>query len=174
MKFQQRGTRELVQKMRKDIDKLKGSVQATHQNLVRMIFRDMVAYTPQWSGELAMHWGIEVHGQTSPAPYTLKNPAYERRVAENRRDPEPFQMGADPAVSMTVSRELAKIKTIKYNSKVRIVNRMPYALEVQRGQGPFGKPIRDVNRLAAFGGVAMMDYVDMKYRNARQLKKAIK
>lgn len=169
-----RGTREMVDQMKRDIVRLKGSVTATHQNLVKTMFLDLVAHTPQWSGELAMHWGIEVHGSQSPGPYSIKNPGWERRVSANRRDPEPYQMGSDPAVSMTVSRELKKIESIRYNSIVRFVNRMPYAEEVERGVGPKGKPIREVNRLAAYGGVAMVGYLDMKYRNLNQIKKAIR
>lgn len=172
--IQSKGSREMIARMRKDIAKAKGSVTATHQNLVKMMFLDLVAHTPQWSGELAMHWGIEVHGSQSPAPYSIKNPGWERRVAGNWRDPEPYQMGSDPAVSMTVARELKKISEIRYNSIVKFVNRMPYAEQVERGEGPFGKPIRDVNRLAAYGGVAMTGYLDMKYKNLRQIKKAIK
>lgn len=172
--LQVKGSRELVAKMRKDIEKVKGTVTATHQNLVKTMFLDLVAHTPQWSGELAMHWGIEVHGSKSPAPYSIKNPAWEAREAANRLDPQPFQMGSDPAVSMTVARELQKIKEIRYNSIVKFVNRMPYAEEVERGVGPFGKPIRDVNRLASYGGVAMVGYLDMKYSAKRMIKKSIR
>lgn len=169
-----RGTRELVNQMKRDITRLKGTVTATHRNLVKTMFLDLVAHTPQWSGELAMHWGIEVHGSTSPAAYSINNPGWERRVAADRRDPEPYQMGSDPAVSITVARELKKIESIRYNSNVRFVNRMPYAEEVERGVGPNGKPIRDVNRLASYGGVAMVGYLDAKYRNLNQIRKAIR
>ena len=83
-------------------------------------------------------------------------------------------MGSDPAVSMTVARELQKIKEIRYNSIVKFVNRMPYAEEVERGVGPSRKPIRDVNRLASYGGVAMIGYLDMKYSAKRMIKKSIR
>ena len=65
-----KGTRELAQRVRKDIDRIKGSIAGTHQNLVRRMFRDLVAHTPQWSGELASHWAIEFLGKTAPAPIT--------------------------------------------------------------------------------------------------------
>lgn len=172
-----KGSREMIASMRKDIEKLKGTVTASHQNLIREMFIDLVKHTPQWSGELALHWGIEFHGKTSPAPYSVQNPGWvrkEQRLKHKWMTPNPYKRGADPAVSITLERELAKIKDIRYNSIVRLVNRMPYAEEVERGVGPFGKPIRDVNRLASYGGVAMIGYIDTKYRKVKTLKKIIR
>lgn len=171
------GSREMIASMRKDIEKLKGTVTATHKNLIREMFIDLVKHTPQWSGELAMHWAIEFHGKTGPSAYSLKNSGWERkeqRLKHKWMNPNPYKRGDDPAVSLVLNRELEKIKEIRYNSIVKLVNRMPYATEVERGVGPFGKPIRDVNRLASYGGVAMIGYIDAKYRKVKTLKKVIR
>ena len=162
------GTRELAQRLRKDIDKVKGSITKTHQNLVKMMFRDLVAHTPQWSGDLASHWAIEFHGKTAPAPFTQ---------GMGKVVKEPYKMGSEPTVSMTVARELAKIPEIRYNSIVSFVNKMPYAEMVQAGVGPYNpnigdyREIRDENKL--FGKVAMVAFIDAKYKNKRELNKSI-
>lgn len=167
------GSRELIGRMRKDLAKMKGNLTRSHQRLVMMMFRDLVAHTPQWSGDLAMHWGIEFHSNKAPGPYSVKNPGWARQEQKIPQLQEPFQMGQDPAVSIALAREFAKIPEIRYNSIVKFVNRQPYAEEVQRGVGPNGKPIRDVNRVASFGGVAMIAYIEAKYDNQRELKKAL-
>lgn len=170
-KVTQRGSRETIARMRKDLDKVKLGVTKAHQNLVKAMFRDLVATTPQWSGELAMHWGIEVHGAKAPPAYSLHS-AYNAKSYTDRLAAIPYQMGSEPAVSATIARELVKIDQIRYNSIVKFVNNMPYAEDVQRGEGPNGKPIREENRLAAYGGVAMISYIDMKYKSLRTAKKA--
>lgn len=163
-----KGTRELAQRLRKDIDKIKGSIAGTHQNLVRRMFRDLVAHTPQWSGDLASHWAIEFHGKTAPAPFT-------QGMGKVVKDP--YQMGSEPTVSMTLARELAKIPEIRYNSIVTFVNKMPYAEMVQAGVGPYNpktgdyREIRDENKL--YGKVAMIAYLDAKYQNKSEIRKAL-
>ena len=162
------GTSELAQRLHKDVAKIKGSIQRTHQNLVRRMFLDLVAHTPQWSGDLASHWAIEFHGKSAPAPFTQ---------GLGRVVKDPYQMGSEPTVSMTVAREMSKIPEIRYNSKVSFVNKMPYASEVQAGVGPYNpktgdyREIRDENKL--FGKVAMIAYIDAKYRNKRELNKSV-
>ena len=162
------GTRELANRLRKDVAKIKGSIQMTHQNLVRRMFIDLVVHTPQWSGDLASHWAIEFHGKSAPAPFT---------AGLGERFKEPYQMGSEPAIRVAVTRELAKIPEIKYNSKVSFVNNMPYTSEVQAGVGPYNpktgdyREIRDENKL--FGKVAMVAFIDAKYRNKRELNKSI-
>lgn len=163
----------MIAAMRKDLEKMKLGVTKGHQNLVKAMFRDLVATTPQWSGELAMHMAIEVHGHQAPAAYSLHSRYYEGSYTEGLTK-EPYRMGSEPAVSATIARELRKIDQIRYNSIVKLVNKMPYVEEVQRGVGPNGTVIRDVNRLAAYGGVAMFSYIDMKYRSLGAVKKAIK
>lgn len=167
------GSREMIAKLRKDLDKVKGSVTRTHQKLVFMMLRDVVATTPQWSGALAMHWGLEFHGMQAPSPYSMKNPGWAAQEQKIPQLQEPYKMGDDPAVTASLAKELAKVPLIRYNSIVKIVNRQPYAEAVSRGQGPGGKLIRDENKLASFGGVAMIAYIDAKYSSQKQWKKAI-
>jgi hypothetical protein len=79
-------------------------------------------------------------------------------------------------VSLALDRELDQLQYIRWNTKVSFVNRTPYASQVEEGLGPldeFGRQtyIREVNKLASYGGVAMLGYVEMKYSNLRYIKK---
>lgn len=159
--------------MRKDLVGVKGQLTKTHQNLVRMMFRDLVVHTPQWSGELALHWTIEFHGYTAIPAYSLQNSAFNRRNTDRYGPIDPMRMGMEPAVSLVLSREFRKLQDIRYNSIVKFTNKMPYASNVENNEGPEGREIREVNRLASYGGVAMIGYIDSKYKNLRQIKKAI-
>lgn len=174
--LEMKGSRELAARLRKDVAKIKGSIQRTHQNLVFRMFRDLVVHTPQWSGKLASHWSIVFHGHKALPP------AKGQRWDDWKKDyltkgVEPYIMGDDPTVTMTIAREMAKIPEIRYNSKVSFVNTMTYASNVQAGEGPYSVvnrellEIRDANKL--FGEVAMVAYIDAKYRNKRELNKSI-
>ena len=169
----QKGSREMAAKMRKDFEKFKTNLTKTHQNLVKMMFRDLVAHTPQWSGELALHWGIEVHGMTAPSAGAKLSRLYDKSYTDYMQK-DVYKMGEDPAVTRTVARELAKVDKIRYNSIVKFVNNLPYAQDVQDGKGPNGRSIREVNMLAAYGGVAMVNYIDMKYNKLGAAKRALK
>ena len=171
-----KGSRELAARLKKDVAKLKGSIQKTHQNLVFRMFRDLVIHTPQWSGTLAAHWSIEFHGHKAPpASKGLRWEDWKKDYLA--KGVEPYVMGDDPTVTMTVAREMAKIPEIRYNSIVKFVNRMPYASNVQAGEGPYSAKlgdyleIRDANKL--YGKVAMNAYIDAKYRNKRELNRAL-
>jgi hypothetical protein len=130
-----------------------------YRNLLYNMFHDVVAGTPQWSGNLATNWGIEVAG--APGVRYREHPGYLHtyygRIAVQK-------MGNDPAVRETLDRELPKLNNLKWNSKVTFINRTPYAADVQAGVGPNGLPIRQVN-LDAAGQVIMLNGIKVKYQN---------
>lgn len=167
-----RGTQAFLAKLRKDKALLEGRVTKTHQKLVTMMFTDLVKHSPQWSGNLTENWYIEYKGVRGSYRET---PSYVDLMKQSGLPVgfEPYKMGDDPAVSNTLNRELAKVSGIRWNTKVTFVNHTPYASDVEEGEGPHGRPIRDENKLASYGGVAMVGYIDMKYRQLRYLKKAI-
>ena len=132
---------------------IEAEINTKYRKLVRKVFTDLVENSPQWSGNLASNWRIGSGGYTQIAGY---NP--QDWYMEN-----PYQMGGDPAVAMTLMREVPKLDAITYNSPVRIFNPTPYASEVEVGQGPDGRDIREVNKLAEYGGVAMIGYIKLKY-----------
>ena len=132
---------------------IEAEINTKYRKLVRKVFTDLVENSPQWSGNLASNWRIGSGGYAQIAEY---NP--QDWYMEN-----PYQMGDDPAVAMTLMREMPKLDSITYKSPVRIFNPTPYAAEVEAGQGPNDRPIREVNKLAEYGAVAMIGYVNQKY-----------
>lgn len=158
------GIQSSLKRIAKQKSKMLTTITQAKRNLVSAAFQDVVRLTPQFSGNLASNWKIEVHGVPS---------SYKRisnyRVRDWRRTPKQYEMGDDPAVSRS-NKELAKLSTIKWNSRVSIVNNTPYAQEIQDAPGN-GIKIRPVNLLG--GEVAMANYVRMKYKTMR-ISKLIK
>lgn len=158
-----------MQKLRKDKVRLENKVAETHRRIIAHIYRDLVVMSPQWSGNLASNWVIEYTGVTGGYK---QSPKYKPAVRNELPplEPEPYRMSSEPTVSLAISREMRKLAGIRYNTIVTIVNRTPYAKEVQATKGPHGRKIRPVN-LGRYGKVAMLAYVDAKYNNLRTLKR---
>ena len=132
---------------------IEAEINTKYRKLVRKVFIDLVENSPQWSGNLASNWRIGSGGYAQIAEYNPQNWYRE----------DPYERGDDPAVSLTMLREFSKVEAITYLKPVRIFNPTPYASEVEVGQGPDGRDIREVNKLAEYGAVAMIGYVNQKY-----------
>ena len=171
-----KGTRSLMAKLKKDMQFLPGQVQATHQRLVRDIFTDLVTNTPQYTGNLARNWTIEFTGVPgkSYGESADKRDLQELGFKKYRDANEVYERGDDPAVGDTLDRELKKIPLIKYNTIVTMRNTTPYAEEVEANEGPLGAEIRKENIHPTYGKVAMVGYVEMKYRQLRTLRRRVK
>lgn len=148
-------------KLRKVMPTIEAEVNTKFRKLARLVFTDLVMNSPQWSGSLASSWHIGGGGFNR-----VGNSDW--RIYAN----EPYQMGDDPAVTSTLLREVPKIDNYTYKDTIKITNAAPYASEVEAGQGPNGRPIRDENILAEYGGVAMIGYVNAKYNNLNGKKLA--
>lgn len=169
------GSQTFMKRIRKDVANLEGRVTKIHRALVKSIFTDLVTFTPQWSGNAASNWYITFKGM--PAKYNEIEgyvPPYMWDSATQMT--EPYQLGMDPVVRDTVARESLLLNDIKWNTKVTIVNTTPYAEDLENNIGPMGendyepREIRDVNFHPNYGKVAMIAYVETKYRNLRYLK----
>ena len=170
--LQVKGTQAFMAKLRKDKARIEGKVARVHRNLIAGIFTDLVKNSPQWSGNLASQWQITYAGM--PAVYNPIPDYYLESSWGSLAGANPYKMGDNPAVSATLARELAKLPLIKYNHKVVITNPTPYASDVEAGEGPNGTEIRKENHLESYGGVAMLGYVEHKYRDMRGLKRFLK
>lgn len=145
-----------------------GQITETYRKLVAEIFVDIVTHTPQFTGNLAQGWQI-VFG-----PYSVES---QEKFTEASRDwrfnawsrgaYEPHKRGDNPAVLDTLSRELPKLAALRFNSKVRIVNNLEYAEEVDAGQAPEGYEIRPENLY--YGKVFMTSYAQVKYSKMKNL-----
>jgi hypothetical protein len=169
-----RGSQDFMNKLKKDKVKLLNKTAETHRRIVKHIFTDIVTFTPQWSGNTASNWYIMFKGV--PASYH-ELPGYKPPYMWEPGDTEPYQLGSDPVVSETIARELVKLPRIRWNTKVTIVNKTPYAEDLENNIGPMGefdyepREIREVNLHPNYGKVAMVAYVSVKYNNLRTLKR---
>lgn len=164
------GFENAITKLRKHQVAIVGNITKTKREVVAAVLKDLVKYSPQWSGNLASQWYIEFHGSTgSYAP--IAN--YDSNTWQSNKSP--YKMGDNPAVSLTVQRELAKLDSLRWNSKVSIYNYAPYAKEVLEEQKSVnGKSLRPVNQYAAYGAVGVVAAVVVKFNELKNLKRVLK
>jgi len=168
------GSQTFMKRLRKDMVDLENKVAETHRRVVKHVTIDLITFTPQWSGNAASNWYITFTGM--PAAYS-ELPEYQPPYLWSPTDYEPSQMGADPVVQDTIRRELLKLPKIRWNTKVTIVNKTPYAEDMENNIGPMGefddapRDFREVNLHPNYGRVAMVAYVETKYKNLRTLKR---
>lgn len=150
--------------------RVKHKITDTYRKIIKEILVDIVTHTPQFTGNLARGWQV-VFG-----PYSAQDVAFvsddERRqlYREYRKgDFDPFEMGDDPAVEVVLQRELKKLKDIRYNSLVKIVNTVEYADDVDDGKGPGNRNIRPEN--LHYGKVFMVTRAEIKYGKLSNLIK---
>lgn len=148
-----KGVEAFKAKLKAVMPTVEAEVNTKFRKLGRLIFTDLVTNSPQWSGNLASNWRIGSGSYSQISGY------------ENWQEyaNEPYRMGDDPAVSMTLMREMQKLSAVTYRDEIHISNPTPYASEVEAGEAPNGRPIREENKLAEYGGVAMIGYVTTKY-----------
>ena len=182
--LQIKGTQEFIKKLNREKMRIEHSVAETHRRVVKHIFTDLVTLTPQWSGNLASNWVIEYtthKGGYRRAADKLSNAEWNLAQMTGTLEP-PFKRGDgvvnedNGTVSQAFDAQIEKIKGIRYNTAVRIVNYTPYAEEVENNVGPDDgkggrRSIREVNILKSYGGVAMKGYIEMKYSNLNTLKR---
>ena len=149
-----KGFDSMAAKLKAGLKKIEDDLNKKHRTLGRKVFTDLVVNSPQWSGNLASNWYI-TSGSYKPIAGYSSTEWYNQN---------PYAKGDDPAVSMTLMREVPKLQSLTYKDKIVIGNRTPYASDIEAGIGPNGKMIRDDNKFSEYGGVAMLAYVDMKYK----------
>ena len=148
-----RGADAFKKKLKRTMKFVEDDLSKKHRGLALKILTDLVVHTPQWSGNLAANWtiGSGKYGEIS---------GYSKSDWFNQ---DPFVRGDDPAVASVLGSELNKLSRLTYKNPITITNKTAYASEVEAGKSTGGKPIRDENKLASYGGVAMIGYVSMKY-----------
>lgn len=148
-----KGVEAFKAKLKAVMPTVEAEVNTKFRKLGRLIFTDLVNASPQWSGSLASSWYV---GQGSFNK--LGNEDWRLHGGETA-----YQRGMDPAVSSTLNRELSKLAKFTYRDTIVFHNAAPYASEVEAGQGPDGRPIREENKLAGYENAAMIGYVSAKY-----------
>lgn len=134
--------------------RLEGSVTKKYQQFVTKVFKDLVSHSPQWSGHLAANWNVLLTNETTPSVYPWKVDDYSRPV---------FQMGDPAAINFALNRAKAKIKSMRWNTKITFANPVPYASEIEDDPSK----LRPVNLVS--GQVVLARYIAQKYSRGNVL-----
>lgn len=131
--------------------KLEGEVNSQMRGVVGLILQDLATNTPQWSGDLAASWQVEVSGESAPIGESgLKQDPYEY--------PAPHFKGDREAVDITMANNAGMLSQIRYNKQISIVNNNPTVdAIVTEGQ------LRPNNFIP--GDFMAVKYVAQKYRD---------
>lgn len=165
-----KGLDDFKRKLNMDRLRLERRVTKAIQNLVWDVFTDLVVHTPQWSGNMAANWFIVLGSDPSPEPVPYNvGKSWPVTVDMLRNGFSPYKQGDAEAVNASMSREYSKVKRIRWNSKVRLVNPVDYADKVEGGDSE--TPIREVNFTGNYRRVALETYINVKYNNPRVLKR---
>lgn len=148
------GLNQLLLKLDRHKLRVQKSIAKAKVDLATRVFTDVVEGSPQWSGNLAANWDIEVGA--SKASYS---PIAGYSATEWNKGGS-YEVGHPLAIGMAMP-HLSKLSEVKWNSKINVVNYTPYGSEVEAGQGPNGRPIRPENYV--YGQIAMVAYAVMKH-----------
>ena len=145
---------------------MEGQVTAKYKRFVTRILEDLALNTPQWSGELAASWQVVVgsKGQAEARyrGFSKADTAYERGYGGAE-----YKLGDRPAVDISLMNNDSAIESIRWNSKVSIVNTNPterfQAANFRRAQDGETPAMRDENRPKIAGDFMGVQYVKQKW-----------
>lgn len=149
-----------VNKFREKTEKQKARITQGAANYVRSvtksILKDLVLNTPQWSGNTASNWAIQLnYGQN---PSQIDRPVeYDWKDLINNAK---FK-GDKAALAAAITNNAAALKSIRYNSIIKIVNLGNYADELATGS-ELDLKLRKGNFIK--GDVMAIKYVTAKYK----------
>lgn len=130
--------------------KLRLKAAAYIKRRVKMILKDALTVSPQWSGNYALNWTVSLKDETAPYDPTFKVDDYWKIT--------PKQKGDKEAITMAMTREQVNIDRIKWNSKISIKNVAPVAEEIEAGR----VRLRPVNTIPM--GLGVVSYLNTKYK----------
>lgn len=124
---------------------------------VKQAYKTALRVSPQWSGNYAYNWFIEVPGNKG---------AYDRRfkVLPFTAITNPKQAGDREAIEAAEKHLDDMLKHVKWNSNVRLVNYAPVAPMIEQGL----VKLRDRNR-AFIGSGGVIAYLEFKYKFLKNL-----
>ncbi len=123
------------------------------QDQVRKVYKTAVTISPQWSGNFAYNWVIEFSG-TSPG-YSTKF----KQVPWNTITRDEARVAGDSEVVNAAMKDMEDIiQQIKWNNKIRIVNKSPIADDMEAGL------IRLRPENMVLGTYAVLAHLKQKYR----------
>lgn len=133
---------------------------------VRMVLRDLVLNVPQWSGDLAASWRIDLNYK--PASWEASNLA----VDDWKDVTNPSWKGNEAAWREALRMNAEAFKAIRWNAKINIVNVQPLAEYFATEPGA-EKKLRHGNFIP--GDVMAVKFVAQKYKiSSNQLGLSLK
>lgn len=159
------GLEQTIKKLRNAAARHEIKVTEAYRNFVWTVFEDVVRHTPQWSGNLASNWRLEVGGAWVGHGGYRQHPHY---AEEGRKlHLPPLYAGHPAATTSALEWAAPAILRVRWNSIVRVVNYSPYAEDVEAGIGPDDSAIRETNKHRGPNvpahGIAMVEYAITKY-----------
>jgi hypothetical protein len=113
------GLNTFVTKTKKQQAQIKQGAENFVRNKVKAVLKDLVLEAPQWSGNTAASWRIDLNYM--PAVDYILPEADWRTV-----NPIRFR-GGEEAWTLALAANRQHLAAIKYNSIIRIINKAPYA-----------------------------------------------
>lgn len=157
-----------LNKYRKKTEKEKARVKQGAANYIRnnvkLVLKDLVLNTPQWSGNTAASWRIDLNympASESPSKLWVPDWNFLNPQSDEYQGTPPSFIGDKDAWTVAKAEAQAPLKAIRYNSVVRIVNTSPYAGEL--ASSPEAElELRKGNYIP--GDVMAINYVTAKYK----------
>jgi len=157
------GLDEYIGWLEKEPARIKLEVTKALHKWALVVHADITRLTPQWSGNLAANWMLDVGAVTSGAE-ELGNPDVVSfyQPGDGVFGSAPYSRGMQPAVSISLARaKAARLPAL--GESLYIHNPTTYAEEVEQDSGE--RPIRAINRVprTESGKVAMVYHAYTKY-----------
>ena len=148
--------------LRKELARVNLEIATAYRKWALVIHADIVRLTPQWGGNLAANWYIDV-GAPSSSAQDLGDPSVRNyKEPRSTTSQPPYARGMDPAVGISLARA-KQLALPSLHDRLFIHNPVEYAEAVELDVGP--RPIRAINRVprAQTGKVAMVYHAYLKY-----------
>lgn len=117
------GVNRAILKTKKQRDRLKNGATNYVKDTVRKVLKDLVLNAPQWSGNTAASWAIEVTGGSATGHPTELYRANWREVDDRLK-------GHPQAWAVARQNNVRSFNAIRWNSKIKLVNKAPFAAEL--------------------------------------------
>lgn len=123
------GLNKYIRKTEKQKERIKVGAAEFTRRKVRAVLRDLVLNTPQWSGNTAASWKIELNyldtDYTQSSLYLGSDDDAWRNIINS-----PKFKGDKEAWTVALAANIKALEAIRYNSQIRIVNVGVYAGEL--------------------------------------------
>jgi hypothetical protein len=153
----------------KEPERIELEVRVAFRNWAVAVHADIAKLTPQWSGNLAANWAIDIGAPTSTAQYLGDaSVIFQAESKDSIYGREPYSRGMQPAVSIALARGKA-VGVPSLRDTFYIHNPVTYAEEVEEDSGP--RRIRAINRIprSETGKIAMVAHAYTKHSQTKEL-----